>query len=443
MEAVSKYIQKHQLLSQHSTVIVGFSGGADSVALLHFLHQSGYICIAAHCNFHLRQEESLRDEAFARSFAAQFAIPFEKIDFDTNEYASRYKVSVEMAARDLRYEWFEKLRSKYQAETIAVAHHKDDSIETVLLNLVRGTGIRGLTGIKPKSGHVVRPLLCVNKEEILRYISDNGLEYVTDSSNLQDQYTRNKIRLQVLPLLKTINPSVEDAIQRTAENLFQTEQVYTATIEQEKEQVMTHHQGIATVDIEKILQSPSPEALIYKILTAYDFNNTVIEEVQQALDAQSGKMFYSPTHRLVKDRKDLIITPIKTSSSEVLYQGVITPATASLIEPVHMEISCHENTPDFQFRQSKQIAYFDKDKLQFPLSLRKWQKQDAFVPFGMKGKQKISKYFKDHKFSQVQKENTWLLCSGNDIIWIVGERADDRFRVDADSRVVYMISVRF
>ena len=439
MERASKYIRQHQLLRPQATVIVGFSGGADSVALLHFLHQSGYWCIAAHCNFHLRKEESLRDELFAANFAKNLNIPFEKIDFDTRRYAAEHKVSIEMAARTLRYDWFEELRLKHHADAVAVAHHQDDSVETVLLNLIRGTGIRGLTGIKPRSGHVVRPLLCVNKEVILRYTQEKQLQYVTDSSNLQDEYTRNKIRRQVIPLLKDINPSVEDAILRTSENLLQTEQVYTTAIEQKVEQTVTHRPETVLIDIESVLNYASPQALLYEILSKYGFNPTVIGEVQEALQAQSGKTFYSSTHRLVKDRDLLIVTPTQTAPNRSIYPEIIARDTSGITEPIPLEMSVHENTSDFPFPTHPQTACFDIDKLQFPLTLRRWQVQDAFVPFGMRGKQKISKYFKDHKFSQIQKENTWLLCSGKDIVWIVGERADNRFRVDSETRAVWMV----
>jgi tRNA(Ile)-lysidine synthase len=442
---IAAFIEKHRLLSPGATVIVGFSGGADSVALLHVLHRLGYKCIAAHCNFHLRGAESLRDETFACNFAQSLHIPVEKADFDTRRYASEQHISIEMAARDLRYAWFETLRVNCQAEAIAVAHHQDDSVETVLLNLIRSTGIRGLSGIRVRSGAVVRPLLGVDKKEILAYIREHRLDFVTDSSNRTLEYTRNIIRLQVLPLLQTINPSVTEAIERTADHLSQVVKVYEAAIDQAKSTVLASgDNGAIRIDIKKIQTFPSPEALLYEILSGYGFNDSVIRDIGDALNGQAGKLFYAPSHRLVKDREWLIIHPIDAAPTPDVSFDV--PETMERMTiPLSLTLSLTMETlaysPDFPFSSDKSVAYFDKDKLRFPLQLRKWREGDVFVPFGMKGKQKVGKYFKDHLFSRLQKEAAWLLCSGDDIIWIVNERSDNRYRTGQGTRSVLILKV--
>jgi tRNA(Ile)-lysidine synthase len=430
-------------LSTETPVIVGFSGGSDSVALLHILHNSGYRCIAAHCNFHLRGEESMRDEIFARAFAETLQIPFEKIDFDTLRHALEHKISVEMAARELRYAWFETLRIKHQAEAIAVAHHRDDKVETVLLNLIRGTGIRGLTGMKEQAGHIVRPLLNAGKKEILEYIRENRLEYVTDSSNLSPEYTRNKIRLEVMPLLQAINPSAVEAIERTALHLSQVDKVYEDAVGKAKSSVISDGgNGEKRIDILKVQAFPSPEALLHEILSGYGFNPSVIRDIGDVLTGQSGKQFFSITHKLVKDRDFLILKPVNDAGDTG--NGFTIPEDAGTVTyPVSLKMETVRYTSGFRFDPDKSVACFDKDKLRFPLYLRKWRAGDMFVPFGTKGKQKIAKYFKDHLYSQFQKEASWLLCSGDDIIWIVGERTDNRYRVEETTQTVYRINKSF
>jgi tRNA(Ile)-lysidine synthase len=427
-------------LSAGASVIVGFSGGADSVALLHVLHRRGYRCVAAHCNFHLRGEESMRDEAFARTFAETLHIPFEKTDFDTLRYASEHKISVEMAARALRYAWFETLRAGYRAEAIAVAHHRDDSVETVLLNLIRGTGIRGLTGIRERSGYVVRPLLEAGKKEILDYVRENGLEYVTDSSNLSSEYARNMIRLQVMPLLQAVNPSAPEAIARTALHLMQAEKVYDGAMATAKSLVLSDGSGgEKRVDIRKLQAFASPEALLHEILSGYGFNPSVVRDIGDVLDGQPGKLFFSPTHKLVKDRDFLILKPVDGAGGDG--GRFIIPETVDAVEyPVSLKMETLPYTPGFRFDPDRSVACFDRDRLHFPLYLRRWQAGDTFIPFGMKGKQKISKYFKDHLYSRFQKEAHWLLCSGDDIIWIVGERTDNRYRVSETTQTVLRLS---
>ena len=271
--------------------------------MLHILVSLGYKCIAAHCNFNLCGDESFRDEQFTIDFTKRLQVPLCKISFETNKYAQENRLSVEMAARELRYRWFEELLNTYDADAVAVAHHRDDSVETLLINLTRGSGLTGLTGIKPKNGNVVRPLLCVSREDIYAYIENNGLEYVTDSSNSSDIYTRNFIRLKVIPLLEEINPSVKASLARTANHLYDASLIYNHSIE-EARKVITQNNRLS---ISALLSFPAPATILYEMLKPYGFSRTVCESIFTVLEKDSGKIFYSSTHRLLKDRSDLLI----------------------------------------------------------------------------------------------------------------------------------------
>lgn len=347
-------------------ILIALSGGADSVALLCLLQTLGYECEAAHCNFHLRGEESDRDEAFVRQLCTKRQVPLHTVHFDTLRTAEERHISIEMAARELRYEWFEKIRTKSNANVIAVAHHQDDSVETLLLNLIRGTGINGLRGIRPKNGHIVRPLLCLDRNEIINYLNRIGQDYVTDSTNLQDEYTRNKIRLNLLPMMQEINPSVKESILNTAEHLNEASAIYKKGIEEGIQRVRT----AKGIHIGTLMHEPAPKTLLFEILYPLGFNATQVEDICRALEGQPGKVFTSGHWRVVKDREYLLI--------ETCQQA--TQPTLTMEE--------HILTPDFIIPRDKTVACFDADKLMLPLSLRLWQKGDDFIPFGMKGRKK-------------------------------------------------------
>lgn len=433
-DTVRAYIEKYQLLEESCPVLVGLSGGADSIALLTLLVKLGYSCIAAHCNFHLRREESMRDERFAEEYAKTLQVPFLKTDFDTEQYAAANHLSIEMAARELRYNWFEEKRSETGAQAIAVAHHRDDSVETVLMNLVRGTGIRGMSGIRPKNGYVVRPLLCVTRKEITAWLDAGNISYVTDSTNLSDAYTRNFIRLRILPLLEEINPSVRTAIARTADHLSAAEAVYMHVVEQAKAEVLDEGNRIS---IPALMHYPSPDAILYELLKAYNFSRTVSEDIYASLEGEPGKLFFSPTHRLVKDRDYLLLSSIETKPEQTY---VLSGNEEKWVGPVELSFNRVVISENFHIRKDKNIAYFDYDKLAFPLTLRTWKDGDWFIPFGMKGRKKLSDYFSDRKFSRFEKERVWLLCSGNDIIWIVGERPDNRYSIGSATKCALIVN---
>ncbi|MDR2086248.1 MAG: tRNA lysidine(34) synthetase TilS [Dysgonamonadaceae bacterium] len=435
IKTVKNYIHSQRLLKPGNKIIVGLSGGADSAVLLSILHRLGYECLAAHCNFHLRGDESLRDEHCANQWADSLHIPFYTQNFDTYSIAKARGISIEMAARDLRYEWFETLRTQQQADAIAVAHHRDDSLETMFLNLIRGTGIAGLTGIKPKSGQVIRPLLCVSKDAILHYAESEKLPFITDSSNLQEEFTRNKIRRQVFPLLQSLNPSLNASLLRTMEHLIEVEKIYRLHVAEAKATVF--NLSDQTIDIQALLASPSPESILFEILKEYGFRKEVIRNIFQAIESQPGKEFYSRKYKLIKDRKHFFLFPLEQKEKKLVFY--IEKNEKEITVPFPMNINIRQEKP--AIINDKKIAYLDFDKLKFPLMLRKWQKGDRFVPLGMKGSQKLSDYFNNQKLNKQEKENTWILCSGNEIVWIVGFRIGHHFRIDTSSKKYYILKL--
>jgi len=422
---IKQFIEKRQLLNENAKVIVGLSGGVDSVVLLSVLHDLGYECLAAHCNFHLRGEEALRDEKQAIDFAKSLRIPCFKQDFDTFAIARKRGISVEMAARDLRYEWFEQLRKEQKAQAIAVAHHRDDSIETLLLNLMRGTGIKGLAGIKPKNGQVVRPLSDISKQDILCYAAEKELPFVIDSSNLQDEFIRNKIRLSVIPLMQTIQPSLDSTLIRTMEYVNEAVKIYDHHIRKAIQKVFDRKKGI--INIVRLQTLPSPEAVLFELLKEYGFGRDTVRDIVLAMNKQSGKEFYSPEYVLIKDRDVFLLLPRKSA---------VQPVVKEINEKDVCLITIDE---DFVLVKDRNIAYFDAEKLQFPLQIRTWRKGDKFMPFGMNQFQKLSDYFSTHKFSKPEKENTKLLCSNDDIIWIMGHRTDNRYRITENTQKAVLV----
>ena len=412
---IEQYIDQEKLFTREDKILVTLSGGADSVALLRLLLDMGYTCEAAHCNFHLRGDESVRDEMFVRELCLQLVVPLHVQHFQTMEEAEKRHISIEMAARELRYAWFEQLRLQQGADVIAVAHHKDDSVETLLLNLIRGTGINGLLGIRPKNGNIVRPLLCLDRKEITEY--------------LQDEYTRNKIRLNLLPLMQEINPSVKESLLRTSEHLNDAALLYKKGIEEGKQKVQTE-QGIL---ISALLQEPAPETLLFEILSPLGFNSAQIKDIFTSLNGQPGKIFLSREWRVIKDRELLLIEPVYSEDASTVF----SPDDPAL--PFRLTMEELEVTDDFIIPRDRNTACFDADKLKQPLTVRRCRQGDTFVPFGMTGQKKVSDYLTDRKFSLSRKEQQWVLCSDSHIIWLIGERTDNRFRIDDQTQKVIIL----
>lgn len=435
---IANYIASHKLLDNDRPVIAGLSGGADSVALLAILKQLGYDVIACHCNFMLRGDESMRDRNHAARIAAELDVPFCETTFDTTTYARNNGISIEMAARELRYRWFEEMRIRYNADAIAVAHHRDDNVETLLLNLTRGTGIAGLTGMKPRNGHIVRPLLEISRQEILAFLMRHNLTYVNDSTNAETLYTRNKIRLEVLPLLRTLNPAVDESIERTINNLAESEKIYRYAIGQLQEKVCHTKGDTFYIDITQLQATPSPEALLFEILAPYGFNASQITDILVCCDTpQPGKIFIGTNRRLICDRKTLIVSRLTENTTEL---PVATWDKGETHNAAGISISYHP-AEGFVIPRSPLYACFDADRLHYPLTLRHWRKGDTFAPFGMRGRKKISDFFSDNKMSIIEKEEQLLLCDTTEILWVVGRRAASTARITPHTRHILLVSI--
>ncbi len=393
----------------------------------------------AHCNFHLRSDESDQDELFVKALASKYEKTFFVKSFDTEEVASERGISIEMAARELRYQWFEETRKNHHFDWILVAHHTDDQIETLFLNLARGTGISGLTGMKVVQGRVVRPLLFASRSEIGKYATDRMLDFREDSTNALTEFQRNKIRHLVIPMMEELNPSFRMGILETMERLRGTSAIYAQAIERTGELVIQHTE---TGDTEIILSelkllNPLP-AYLFEFLKPFHFKGEVVSEIVKSLSGQSGKQFFSATHRAVLDRKTILVQKLEVASSKRYY---LEENCTAVTQPIRLVISTKKRQAIETLKTSRKTALLDKDKLQFPLILRKWQTGDYFKPLGMQGMKKLSDFFVDEKFSLPQKENCWLLANGEEIIWIVGFRLDDRYKITAETENILVVKV--
>lgn len=428
-----RYIESKQLLDDDAKVVVALSGGADSVALLHILKRLGYRCTAAHCNFHLRGAESQRDEEFTRALCERLGIELTVVHFNTSAYAKENRISIEMAARELRYRFFEETRANQGASAIAVAHHRDDVAETMLLNLIRGTGIRGLHGIQPKNGNIVRPLLCLERNEITAYLQSIGEEYVTDSSNLTSDYTRNKIRLEILPLIREINPSITQTLAETAERIAEAEKAYDRTIADGKGRVL----GSDAIEIAALMREPSPAALLHEILTPLGFNGAQSTDIIEHIGGGSGKEYKSPTHTLTRDRERLLIA----TNSEEAPQTEITISDNGTYPTPHGTLTSSLQPYDGTFSKHPDTATLDNARLKKPLTLRPAQRGDRFRPLGMKGSKLVSDYLTDRKKPLPEKQRQLVVSDADgNIVWLVGERPAAPYAVTADTGEVLILS---
>jgi len=439
LKKVELYIEKNKLLfHKKGEVLVGVSGGRDSVALLDILIKLGYRCTVAHCNFHLRGEESDRDEKFVQQLSFNLNIPYYSVDFDTVNYAKQKNISIEMAARELRYSWFTSLAKKINAQAIAIAHHADDNVETLLMHLVRGTGLKGLTGISPKNGLIVRPLLCCTRNEINGYIKNNNLSFIEDSTNQSVDFQRNKIRLQVIPLLEEINPSVKKVLSESIERFSEINTFYENAIEKIKKQLLTVDNDQLKINIDLLCKQASPKTILFEILHPYGFNESIVQDIEKHLHDESGKIFYSPTHYLIKDRKYLIISN-KIKKNETTF--FITENDSEISFPLHLSITRKKKEQNFVISKDNRIIQIDASLIQYPLTLRRWTNGDTFFPFGMNRQKKLSDFFIDQKLNLKQKAETWLLLSQNQIVWVVGLRLDNRFKITESTQEVLEIKM--
>lgn len=443
---VQVFIEQESLFQQQgTTLLVALSGGADSVALLRVLLRLGYACHAAHCNFHLRGEESNRDEAFCRTLCQTLGVELHVTHFDTHEYAARQGISIEMAARELRYAWFDGLCRKYAYPFVAVAHHRDDAVETLLLNLVRGTGLAGLTGIRPVNGRVVRPLLGVSRAEVMAYLKALAQDYVTDSTNLQDEYVRNKIRLQILPLLEKINPQVREKISSTIHHLRGVETIYDKAVKEAVARVADA--GGRTISIPALLCEVEPQTVLFELLRPYGFVSAQVEDVFRSLTGESGRRFANGGWEVLKDRDTLILRPRQSEAEEERIGISIPqpPVEVALTRESMLLVSRFPLAPDYRISRSPKVATLDASCVEFPLTVRPWQVGDKFAPFGMKGRKKlVSDLLTDLKLSRFEKEKQLVVTDARDrILWVVGRRTDERARVTEQTREVVEMIVSY
>ena len=414
---VSAYVKKHNLLDSNELYIVALSGGADSVALLLLLHEHGYRVHAAHCNFHLRGDESDRDEAFCVELCEHLGVELHRVHFDTQTYADLHKVSIEMAARELRYQWFEQLRKDIGAAGICVAHHRDDSVETVLLNLVRGTGLRGLCGIQPKNGAILRPLLCVSRTEIEAFLNEKEQGYVTDSTNLEADVQRNIVRLQVLPLLQKLNSAVADNILRTCENLMEAQNVLTG--------ILDNLNKSNILELSELLQYGSSEYFVFEWLKKYGFNGS---QVAQLLKAETGKIITSSTgYEALKDRDRVVV---EESLKPMKIMRIPEEGCYRLNESCQLKVQ----KSAVYVSKISHIATLDAVKVSFPLVVRRVEEGDWMQPYGMKGRKLLSDMMTDLKMNVFEKRRQLVVvdAQGN-VLWLVGIRVDARVAVSAST----------
>ncbi len=435
LKQFKNHIKNNFSFLKESKLLVAISGGLDSVVLMHLCYQSSLNIALVHCNFNLRGKESDGDENFVLQLAESLDLEVFIESFDTETYAKENKLSIQMAARELRYNWFEELATQLQFDYILTAHHADDNLETFLINLSRGTGLDGLSGIPAINDKLVRPLLPFSREAIETYAKDKNLKWREDSSNASIKYLRNKLRHDVIPVLKEINPQLLQNFNKTQAYIKNSKLIIEDRIEDVFRDIVnqTDSQSIS-FDISAIKKLNNPKAYLFEFLKDYNF--TEWDDVTNLLDAQSGKQVFSNTHRLVKDRAFLLLSEI---TSEV-YKSIEILNTDNEIETPFGSLFFNE--VDSIIEKLSKAVYVDKDKLEFPLTIRKWEEGDAFYPLGMTGKKKLSKYFKDEKLSLLDKESVLLLCSGNDIVWIINRRADNRFKVTENTKHILKIELK-
>lgn len=439
LSKVKTYIAQHNVVRATGHYLVALSGGADSVALLLTMQDMGFHIEAAHCNFHLRGEESDRDEQFCKNLCERRGVSLHLAHFDTRGYAALHHVSIEMAARSLRYAYFQNLCKDLSLDGICVAHHRDDSVETVLLNLVRGTGVHGLRGILPVNGNILRPLLCVSRADIINYLGCKDQNYVTDSTNLVADVMRNKIRLQILPLLQELNPDVKTTIAKAAEHVAEACKI----IDHSLDEALSYGLKVNSYDVERLLSFPSPEYLLYTLLKRYGFQPSQINEVYRSImsqEQQGTKEWQSEDYSMALTRGRILID----KREEMAFKPIKLPEVGTYVlnqENDKLKIEQIERDSTFSLSKQADCVCLDAQNVLFPLTVRRYVAGDKFVPFGMKGFKLISDYLTDKKKNVFEKRRQLVVCDAEDkIVWLVNERVDDRCKVTNDTNSVLRLS---
>jgi tRNA(Ile)-lysidine synthase len=414
-------------------ILIACSGGLDSVVLSRLFKELNYDISLAHCNFSLRGKESDEDEKFVILLADKLSIPIFNKKFNTKAYKIKHKLSTQVAARQLRYQWFEEVCTEHSFDYLATAHHLDDDLETFLINLSRGTGLRGLIGIPLINEKIIRPFLNFPRADILQYAKEKNSPWREDSSNQTSDYLRNKLRIEVIPRLKEVDHNLLNGFHQTQKYLNDSMALVNDYMALIKNLVVDETEDGFEIDVLKLQDLPNTNALLYELLAPFGF--TAWDDISDLLTAQSGKQIFSESHRILKNRKSLLLVENSFVHNEETY--TIKESDTVIDTPINLKIEQVDKTSDY----TPSIVYLDLQKLNFPLQLRKWREGDSFYPFGMKGKKKLSKFFKDEKLSLVAKEKTWVLTSGNHIVWIVGMRSDHRFKVESQTKKILKITV--
>jgi tRNA(Ile)-lysidine synthase len=435
LEQFLSYIKSHELFDKNNHLLLAFSGGIDSVVLAHLLKKGEFKFELAHCNFGLRGKESDGDEKFCRELARTLKVKIQVKKFDTGTFAKKEKLSVQMAARKLRYGWFEELMGGSEFDRVLTAHHANDNVETLLINLIRGTGINGLQGIPVKQKWIVRPLLFATKEEILAYAKANKLKFRHDSSNDEVKYKRNFLRHEVIPALKKLNPSLEHTFENNI-RLFKQSAGIIKQFVSEKEKNIIENNGSYKINIKKLLQEEARELLLFEFLHPFGFNAVQSEQLFKSLGSKtSGKLFFSETHKALVDRHFIIV---ETPGVETPDQFTIESLADFKKLPVRIKA---EVSPEKKIISNKTVAQISPEKIIFPLKLRKWQKGDKFMPLGMKGFKKVSDFLIGQKLNRFEKENIWLLLNKDEVIWVVGYRIDERYKINPGTKGVLKLEL--
>ena len=431
----SQHINSHFSFLKDKKLLIAISAGIDSVVLSHLLHSLKFNVTLAHCNFQLRGKESDEDEAFVKKLSKDLKVPIFTQSFETAVYAKEHRLSIQLAARELRYKWFAEVLRINELDFVLTAHHADDDLETFLINITRGTGLDGLTGIPEKNGNILRPLLPFSRTQIEKYAKENGIAWREDQTNLETNYLRNKIRHKIIPVLKEINPALLASFKTTLENLKGSRQIINDKISELSNELVIKDGNELKLDIDQLNKLSNPKAYLFELLKPYGF--TEWNDVSNLLDAQSGKKILSSTHQLVKDRKYLLLAEKFTNEKNTSVYKVNTSDIYFDEEDIKMKFTYLKES--HTAINNNNVAFLDLESLKFPLTVRKWETGDYFYPLGMKGKKKLSKYFKDEKISILDKEKIWLLCSEDQVAWIVGKRLDNRFRITDKTKNILKI----
>ena len=429
LDNFQRYIRRNELAAPEDFILLTVSGGVDSMVMLSLFVRSGYRVGVAHCNFQLRGVESEEDEELVRREAEKYGVPWYNKRFDTKGEMERTGESMEMAARRLRYAWFDELSREHGYTVVAIAHHIDDSIETFFINLLRGTGLRGLTGITTHAGKLIRPLMFASRKDILEYAVAQHIPYREDSSNRSTKYLRNKIRLGLIPRIREINPKFTDLMRRNIERLTDTQLFIDAAVAHMREDVVTQADGIATIHVERIEAAYPRNFAVYELLSSqYGFKGDVCDALCRALsEAATGRRFYAREYVATVDRGRILVERIAPGDAcEVtVEQGTQRSYCGNMV--LYFEACDIDDIRAYDVPE--QVALLDADLLRYPLRLRRWREGDTFIPFGMEGRKKVSDYLIDRKVSLPEKQRQFVLLSGDEIVWLVGRRIDDRYRL--------------